>query len=67
MSDARALLKRIVMSWDADQDEEFIEAVSEARALLGFVLDAASDEILTTLQSDQHDEDNDEDDDWEGR
>lgn len=35
---AFALLKALVIAWDADQDEEFDEALVAARQALGFTL-----------------------------
>jgi hypothetical protein len=32
------VLKKLVIAWDAEQDEEFDEALDEAHALLGFTL-----------------------------
>lgn len=36
--DYRHLLTRVVMSWDADSDIEFLAAIREARQALGFKL-----------------------------
>lgn len=38
--DAQQLLLRLVMAWDADQDEEFSDLLDEARARLGLKLAA---------------------------
>lgn len=36
--DAEQLLRRLVIAWDADQDEEFADLIAEARAQMGFKL-----------------------------
>jgi hypothetical protein len=54
------LLKRIVIAWDADQDEEFIEAMRDARARLGFTLVEDADDVLTDVMN-QHADDEDDD------
>lgn len=35
----KAILKKLVIAWDADQDLEFDEAMAKARGLLGFKLE----------------------------
>jgi hypothetical protein len=67
MSDPLAILKRLVIGWDADQDDEFIEAMADARALLGFVLDTDGDDVLTRLQPAPDHEDEEADMDEEAR
>lgn len=42
-SKALAILKKLVIAWDADQDLEFDEAMTKARRLLGFKLSPASE------------------------
>jgi len=59
------LLKRLVIAHDAEQDEEFTEAIRAARQRLGFKLADDADVVLTDLQM-QHVDDED-DDEAEGR
>lgn len=60
MSDFEALLRRVVIAWDSDDDLDFDEAMTEARAATGLVLADDSEDVLDTLKR-QHGDDFDED------
>ena len=61
MTDTRGLLRRLVIAWDADQDEEFDEAMREARELVGLRLADDADDVLHQLET-RHIADEDLDD-----
>jgi hypothetical protein len=42
--------KKLVISWDADQDLEFDEAMDDLRALLGFVLSNDPSPVLAQAE-----------------
>ena len=44
------LLRRIVIAWDAEQDQEFDAAITEARVRLGLKLHEDADEVIDTLR-----------------
>lgn len=54
---AEELLRKVVMAWDAGQDEDFIEAVAEARQSLGLTLVADHEDVLDALHSESMRED----------
>jgi hypothetical protein len=57
----RQLLKQLVITHDAEQDDEFTDAMREARARLGLTLADDADIALTQLRR-QHAADADDDD-----
>jgi hypothetical protein len=57
----RQLLKQLVIAHDAEQDDEFTEAIREARARLGLTLADDADVALTQLRT-EHNDDADDDD-----
>lgn len=50
------LLKRLVIAFDADQDEEFHEALAAAREHCGFELADDADEVLGDIKARHADE-----------
>jgi hypothetical protein len=54
------LLRRLIIAWDSDQDEEFSEAMDEVRSAVGFVLTDDHDAVLARLQA-KHVDDEDAD------
>jgi hypothetical protein len=58
-----SLLKRLVIAIDADQDEETVEILREARAELGFAPWPDADDVLEALRDGRNypDDEGDED------
>jgi deoxycytidylate deaminase len=54
------LLKRVVIAWDADQDEEFMDAMRDARARLGLKLSDDADDVPTDLMTQHAVDENDD-------
>jgi hypothetical protein len=57
---ARGILKRLVMAYDAELDEEFDEAMATARAEIGFELASDADDVLDELKHQHHDAEDDD-------
>ena len=54
MTDAQTpegrILRKLVIAWDAEQDEEFDEAISEARTALGLRLADDADDVIDLVR-----------------
>jgi hypothetical protein len=58
--DPIAVLRRLVIAWDSEQDEEFEEALTTARVLTGLKLADDAEDRLAELQREHMDADLDD-------